>query len=388
MRIAYVSTYPPSECGIATYTQYLSSAVAGKGKEIRVLGQLGAKGKDVFEVYSPTDNDIAAKLFFYTQRLAPDVVQIEHEFGLFGDQRGVQIVEYLIRCNLSDTPVVTTFHTVFSDLKFEEKIIVQHMLNLSSCIIVHEEFQKELLQSQYTCPNPIKVIPHGVRTVKTIDNAKELLGLEGKKVLLLAGYLRSTKNFERIVSILPDLIDANPNMVLLIASRSRINEYSKYREELYQHIENIEMPKYIKVLHGKFPQETLDVILSAADIMALPYTKGGQSGVLAQASAMNLPVVTSDLRSFKNWIFDVNGGLYAESNEEYVSHITRLLKDDELRYEFMDNIQRSNLERNWDVIASKHLELYKDLIKAPISGSEFFYKSKQDSIDLKLKASL
>ena len=64
MRIAYISTYPPTECGIATYTQYLSESVASKGKEIRILAQVGAKGDEVFEVYTPQDKDIAAKLFF------------------------------------------------------------------------------------------------------------------------------------------------------------------------------------------------------------------------------------------------------------------------------------------------------------------------------------
>jgi len=373
MRIAYVSTYPPSECGIATYTQYLSDAVAGKGKEIRILSQFGAHGKEVFEVYSTTDKDIAAKLFFYVERLSPDVVHVEHEFGLFGDQRGVQIIEFLIRCNLSETPVITTLHTVFEDLKFEEKIIVQHILNSSSVIIVHESFQKEILLSNYECSNPIEVIPHGVRKAKIVENAKELLDLEGKKVVLLAGYMRSTKNFERIISLLPDLVKNNSDMMLLIATRSRINEHSNYRDEFYKMVDDAKCNDHVKVLYGKFPQETLDTILSASDVLALPYIKGAQSGVLSQASALFLPVVTSDLPSFKNWIFSVNGGFYAESDEEYVSHITRLLKDDELRFEFMENIKKSNLERNWDVIADKHLSIYQKVIKAPISGAKFYY---------------
>ncbi len=383
MRIAYVSTYPPSECGIATYTQYLSESVAEKGKEIRILSQLGANGENVFEVFSPTDKDIAAKLFFYVERLSPDVVHIEHEFGLFGDQRGVQIVEFLIRCNLADTPVITTLHTIFEDLKYEERIIVQHILNCSSSIIVHDFFQKEILIANYDCPNPIEVIPHGVRDVEFVENAKELLSLENKKVLLLAGYMRSTKNFEKIINLLPRLIKNIPDFMLLIATRSRINEHSKYGEELYQLIENSEYQEYIKVLHGKFPQKTLDAILSASDLLALPYTKGAQSGVLAQASAFNLPVITSDLQSFKNWIFEVNGGLYAESDDEYISHISRLLNNDELRYDFMDNIKQSNLERNWNAIADRHLLLYKKAIKSPTSRADFFHleSTKQHKID-------
>jgi glycosyltransferase involved in cell wall biosynthesis len=377
MRIAYISTYPPTECGIATYTQYLSNSIAGKGKEIRVLAQIGATGTNVFEVYAPHDKDIAAKLFFHVERHAVDIVHIEHEFGLFGDQRGVQIVEFLIRCNLADTPVVVTLHTVFEDLKYEEKIIVQHILSLSSVIIVHESFQKDILLANYDCLKPIEVIPHGVREVKKLENAKELLGLKGKRVLLLAGYMRSTKNFEKIISLLPRLVEKNKDLVLLMASRSRINEHSAYKEELYGSIENIGLEKHVKILYGKFPQFTLDTILSAADVMALPYCKGAQSGVLAQASAFLLPVVTSELRSFKNWIKEVQGGFYASNDDEYISHITNLLQDDDLRAEFQANIEENNRGKNWTVIASKHIKLYDSLLVPPIKGAQFYYRPDQ-----------
>ncbi|RUT79795.1 glycosyltransferase [Ancylomarina longa] len=373
MRIAYVSTYPPIECGLATYTKYLSDSVRRAGKEVFIFSQLGAQGKDVYEVYSPKANDIAGRLFFYVERLAPDIVHIEHEFGLFGDQRGVQIVEFLIRCNLSETPVVTTMHTVFEDLKFEEKIIVQHLLDLSSSIIVHESFQKDILLKNYKISNPIHVIPHGVREVRRNENAKELLGLQGRDVLLLAGYIRSTKNFERIFNILPELIRKNKNMVLLMAARNRINEHSPYKLELYQKLKDQYYSDHIKVLFGKFPQSSLDNILCAADIMALPYIKGGQSGVLAQASAFHLPVVTSQLKSFKDWVLEVQGGLIAESDEDYIRHITNLFQDDDLRNQLKENIKISNKQRNWTVIGKQHLKLYNKLIKPPISNAEFYY---------------
>ncbi|NOU58253.1 glycosyltransferase [Marinifilum caeruleilacunae] len=375
MRITYVSTYPPTECGIATYTQYLSNSVANYGKEIRVLAQIGAKGNHVFETYAPHDKDIAAKLFFHVERHSPDIVHVEHEFGLFGDQRGVQIVEFLIRCQLADTPVVVTLHTVFEDLKYEEKNILQHILNFSTAIVVHESFQKEILLQTYECPKPIVVIPHGVREVERVKHAKNLLGLEGKQVLLLAGYMRSTKNFEKIIKLMPQLIERNKDLVLLMASRTRINEHSMYKEKLYREIDQMGLKEHVKILYGKFPQYTLDTILSAADVMALPYSKGAQSGVLAQAAAMLLPVVTSELMSFKNWINEVRGGFYASSDDEYVSHISHLLQDDDLRTEFQNNIRENNKKISWTNIASRHIKLYRNLLKSPVAGAQFYFRS-------------
>ena len=105
--------------------------------------------------------------------------------------------------------------------------------------------------------------------------------------------------------------------------------------------------------------------------MALPYIKGGQSGVLAQASALLLPVVTSDLKSFKDWISNVKGGFYAKTDEDYITHITNLLQDDDLRMDFQNNIRQNNKKLYWTEIASKHINFYSKLITPPIKGADF-----------------
>ena len=67
MRVCYISTYPPIECGIASYTKYLSESVQNLNHEVIIVSQNGAKGDNVFPVYSPLDNDIATKLFHITE---------------------------------------------------------------------------------------------------------------------------------------------------------------------------------------------------------------------------------------------------------------------------------------------------------------------------------
>ncbi|MFA8437153.1 MAG: glycosyltransferase [Marinifilaceae bacterium] len=387
MRITYISTYPPIECGIATYTQYLSDAVKDAGKEVRILSQQGAQGADCFEVYSPYDKDIAFKLFQLVEKQTPDLVHIQHEFGLFGDQRGIQIVEFLIRCRAINTPVVVTFHTVYENLNRIERMVTQHILNECSAVIVHEDFQREILIKDYQVTTPIEVIPHGVRNVQPIDGAKSILGLEEKKVVLLAGYFRATKNFERIIKLFPKIVEREPDAVLLFAARNRINEYAEYQQEIYQLISQSPVKDHIMVLDGKFPQYTFDAILSAADVMTLPYVKGAQSGVLAQASALHLPVVTSDLDSFKLWIEDVGGGFYSGSDDEFVSNILNILQDQKLRKKLQRNIQKKNLKLNWDVIAEKHLKLYGSLITSHYKEAKFFYLDERKSLVQKPKTS-
>lgn len=84
MRIGFISTYPPIECGIATYTQYLTDALRKQKMDIYVVSHCGGKGRGVFPAFDYEDGDLAEKAFSMMTRLTPDIVHIQHEFGLTG----------------------------------------------------------------------------------------------------------------------------------------------------------------------------------------------------------------------------------------------------------------------------------------------------------------
>ncbi len=376
MRIIYISTYPPIECGIATYTHYLQNKIKNKAVEVYILSQTGAKGKNVFEAYNPDDKDIAYKLFHLVSKLTPDLIHIQHEFGLYGYDRGVQIVDFLLRCKLASIPVVTTLHTVYKNPKWKEHVITSEILKLSKTIIVHENYQAEFIKSEYKCLNPVHVIPHGVRDIKAIEGAKELLGLSGKKVVLLAGYFRTTKHFEKLIDIFPDVLAKVKNAVLLIACKLRIAEHNEKRNQLLRMMRFLDNKDHIRILKGQFPQHTLDTIMSAADVVVMPYSAGAQSGMLAQFSAFHIPAVTSDLLSFKLWNKNTGGGITSFANEDFVVNICKIIDNEYLAPEMRANIKQSNQKKYWDVIAAKHLRIYENLIVKEDEIAEFFYVPK------------
>ena len=97
MRIGVVSTYPPIECGIATYTKYLTDALKKLGHEPYIFSQYGCKGEKSFGCYSQSGKDIAANIFIMAAKMTPDVIHIQHEFGLYGAPKGIQIIELILR---------------------------------------------------------------------------------------------------------------------------------------------------------------------------------------------------------------------------------------------------------------------------------------------------
>ena len=373
MRIIYISTYPPIECGIATYTHYLQKEIKNNLAEVYVLSQNGAKGENIFEAYSPDDKDIAYKLFHLVSKLTPDLIHIQHEFGLFGHDRGIQIVDFLLRCKMASIPVVTTLHTLYKSPAWKERIITNEILRLSKEIIVHETYQEEFLKSEYNYLQKINIIPHGVRKIKPIDNAKELLALNDKKVVLLAGYFRTTKHFEKLVDIFPDVLLKQKNAVLLIACRLRIAEHNEKRNQLLRMMRYLDNKDHIRILKGQFPQHTLDTIMSAADVVVMPYSAGAQSGMLAQFSAHQIPVVTSDLLSFKLWNENTKGGFTSYNDEDFVENICKILGDEKLQSQMKSNIQQHNKNVYWDITASKHMQIYKKIIIDNDEIAEFFY---------------
>ena len=136
---------------------------------------------------------------------------------------------------------------------------------------------------------------------------------------------------------------------------------------------NFESSNNIKILRGQFSQHTLDTIMSAADVVILPYSAGAQSGMLAQFSAFKIPIVSSDLLSFKLWNKSTKGGISSFSTNDYINNIYKIISDDELAYKMRTNISFNNELRYWDVIAEKHINIYKNIIESDNNISEFCY---------------
>jgi glycosyltransferase involved in cell wall biosynthesis len=361
MRIAYVSTYPPIECGIATYTDFLVQAMARTPNELHVISQNGAMGKHVHGVYDPESGSIAHSIFNMTVKFTPDIIHIQHEFGLYGEFDGIAVLDLIYRFKSTKTPVVVTFHTVIPEPDYRKKMIVEIMCRELDAIIVHESSHVDLLKKVYGADgSKICLIPHGARKMTPVQDAKTKLNLENKKVILLVGYFRPSKCFDRVVDIFPRILEKCPEAWLVVSGKMRGLEYSEYRNTLFQKIADSSAQDRIEVFRGQFPQNTFDTIISASDVMVFPYSAGAQSGVMAHAFAFGKPVVTSDLPAFKNAMRESNCGFSVATDEEYVDRISELLNDKELYDRCSANATKYVQEEiSWDIIARKTLEVYK-----------------------------
>ena len=369
MRIGFISTYPPIECGIATYTQYLTEALRGKGADVYIVSHIGGAGPQVFPTFDYEDGDLAEKAFSAMIRFTPDVVHIRHEFGLYGKHYGVSVIPLILQFQLLGIPVVTTLHTVYQELGSSHRLILDSILHNSNRVVVHEKYQHRVLSDFFPADlvKKIHTIPHGARLVDPIPDAKRRLGLPSdRKVILLIGYIRPSKNFELIVDIFPEILKLYPKALLVMAGKTRGQEFVEYRNILFERIASSPAKDSIVIIRGQLPQQVFDTVLAAADVVALPYKIVSQSGILAHCLSFGRPLVTSRGRSLADTIGLAGAGVVCGSRSEFIEQIVRLLSDGEFAKRLSENGRR--FVRNtisWPMIAEKHLEIYKEITGIP-----------------------
>jgi 1,2-diacylglycerol 3-alpha-glucosyltransferase len=378
MRIGFVSTYPPLECGIGTYTQYLNTALRDAGNETFVISEYGAEGHAVFPVFHHGSTSFPRDVFDTSTRMTPDVIHIQHEYGLYGPHCGVEVVDLILRYRCVGLPVVVTLHTVEDTMSSAQELMLKHIIDECAAVIVHEAYQKETLLRYFGGMNhaekKIHVIEHGIRELAPIPDGKRKLDLEDKKVILLCGYFRPTKGFETIIDIFPQICEEVPDAVLVVAGKTRNIEFDDYRRELFTKLNESPRAESIEILRGQFPQHTFDTIIAASDVVVLPYECGGQSGIMAQCFAQGVPVVTSNLKGFKCLVERSQGGLVAESTADYKDMIVKMLRDEALQTDLRTHI-RAYIERQagWSKIARAHTDVYQSVVTTPYGKARYVY---------------
>jgi glycosyltransferase involved in cell wall biosynthesis len=375
MRIAFVSTYPPIECGIGTYTSFLVDALIRLPNEIRIISQYGAEGRHVYPSYCPRKDGIAAKIFNAAIKITPDIVHIQHEFDLYGELDGIAVLELIYRLKSTGTPVIATFHSVQREPEFRKKLILKTMCRELDGIIVHGQEHADILQTVFDAElSKVFLIPHGARDMGLIPDAKKKLDLEERKVILLVGYYWPTKSFDRIVDLFPYIAEEVPDAYLVLSGKLRMLEFNSYRRMLFEKINNSPARNRIEVFRGQFPQKTFDTILSAADIVVLPYTEGAQSGIMAHAMTFGKPVVTSNLPAFVDAIEESEAGFYAQTDDEYIDRIVTLLTDREV-YDRLSQNALTYIKENisWDIVAHKTINVYEQFDLKPECKTRYVF---------------
>ncbi len=263
--ILIITSYPPRECGIATYSQDLIAALKGKFNDSFLISICAIESENEKHSYTipikyilNTDQpDAFTKL---ANKINKDneisLVMIQHEFGFYKNNH-VEFGELLSSIN---KPIITAFHTVLSNPEESLKEMVKKICTISRSVIVMTHDSVKILTDEYgIAKERIEIIAHGTHLVPHTD--KEALKLKynlaGKKVLSTFGLLSSGKNIETTLHALPAIIRSNPDIIFLIIGKTHPSvikqEGYKYKNKLDEIVRILELQHHVQYLNYYLP---------------------------------------------------------------------------------------------------------------------------------------
>ena len=378
MKIAWLSSWPPRHCGIATYSGELVEALRQEHNDVHIICHPDGGSpneKNVYPVIDTEHHGWDEVLFDTVAEINPDVLHIQHEYGLYntsGDNASGLFRPLFRWKNERKFPVVVTYHSVYTKLSYMISSYMDVMQSIVDAGIVHAEYQWANLHANVSrIVDNVYVIPHGATVRKPISKteAKDVLGLKGKKVVGMLGWFTETKGFHRVLKMWDELsARLGSDTVLVLAGDARHGDPSQneYKKQLLELVETCEVKDRIKLVLGSFAPEDYDQMLASFDVMVMPYSFASQSGNLAHSFSHGVPVVITGIEGLKAEIESSGAGIAVPPGDdvELKRAISTIMQDDELRNEYskraLDYVRTTIA---WKITAQKHMKLYKGSIK-------------------------
>ncbi len=373
--IAYVATFPPRACGIATFTQDLTNAIdnlyspAITSKIIAInLNDTDAyhyPSKVIFEISQNRKSDYsdAAKLINENDDIK--LANIQHEFGLFGGKYGSNI---LILLKKLKKPAVVTFHTV---LPTPNDTLHKTVKNISAYVrhfIVMTHLAKMMLIDDYgISEEKIIVIPHGIhhRPFISSHDAKLKHGHSDRTIFTTFGFLSRGKGLEYVIEALPKVIEKFPNTLYMICGMTHPNVLKKegetYRNNLNRQIHQLGISKHVKFYNRYLSLDDLFKFLEITDIYISTSLDPNQavSGTLSYALGTGRPVISTAFSQAKELVTPKVGMLVPprDSNAFAQAMIEMLEREDGEKSPGMTAYQETR-HMTWQNVAIRYMNTF------------------------------
>jgi glycosyltransferase involved in cell wall biosynthesis len=368
-RIAFIGNYLPRQCGIATFTTDLCTAVAGEYGSARLFA-IPVNDPDSSYDYpervrlelSQEDETSYERAAEFLNFNGNDLVCMQHEYGIFGGAAGSHILTLLRRLKM---PLVTTLHTVLREPDSDQRAVLDEIAHLSDRLIVMSEHAACLLRDVYGVPaGKIDMIPHGVPDLPFTDPNyyKDLFGTPGKPVLLTFGLLSPNKGIENVIRALPRILEEHGDVVYIVSGAThphiRRREGEKYRDSLQALASELDVSSHV-IFNNRFvSSEELVEHVGAADIYITPYRQEAQvvSGTLAIALGAGKAIISTPYWHAKELLGDGRGVIVPFDDPGSIAAATiRLLDNDAERHAMRKRAYLHSRGTTWQKTAQAYM---------------------------------
>ncbi len=377
-RIALIGNFPPRRCGIATFTYDTRDAL------------LLAKPDLVVDVYAMddgnTDGTLPTQIMYISQddpiayakaaetlnASGADMAWLQHEFGIFGGPDGDMVIDFLDAIAL---PVAITLHTLLENPSPGQRRVMNALIQKASVLIVMAKKGRDILQRCYNVGcEKIQVIAHGIPDLPYIapDDAKPLVGLEGRKVILTFGLLSPEKGIGDMIEAMPQVVASCPDALYVILGATHPHVIAEngeiLRESLQVRATELGVDNHVRFIDAFVDLDHLTQYLQAADVYVTPYHNPDQitSGTLSYAVGLGKPVVSTAYVHAQELLGDGTGVIVPFKDPAgLAAAIIKLLHDDSYRAALSKRAHQVGRTMTWQRYANAALKAFAQIVSRP-----------------------
>lgn len=380
--ILFITSYPPRECGIATYSQDLIKALNNKfsgSLSIKVCALESGETKYLYpnEVRYTLNTSNTSEYEGMALAINNDkslrIVLIQHEFGFFHASEQA-FLKFLFEIT---KPVVIVFHTVLPNPDDTLKLKIRSIAAACDSIVVMTHSSANILVKDYGLSNQkLSVIPHGTHLVPHLSKKflKIKYGLEGRKVLSTFGLLSSGKSIETTIEALPAIVEKYPDVVFLAIGKThpevRKNEGEIYRDSLEQKVVQLNLIDHVVFVNTYVSLNDLLEYLQLTDIYLFTSKDPNQavSGTFVYAMSCACPIISTPIPHAKEILTDDTGIIIDfQDSKQLAEGVVKLFNDDSLRRNISSNTLHKIVPTAWENSAVAHAMLFERMAVSSIN---------------------
>jgi len=373
--IAFLSTYPPRECGLATFTQDLARELdkvklLNRPVVIAMSNDRYNYGSRVIMEIQQFDRESYINTAKAVNNTDIELVVIEHEYGIFGGEAGEYITDFI---NNLKIPFITTLHTVLPSPSEKQKEVLKFIGAKCSKIVTMAKNTIPVLESVYDIPaSKIEVIHHGVpyRIVEPREKLKKKYGFAGRNVISTFGLLSPGKGLEYGIEAIAKVAEKHRDVIYLILGQThpvvKREQGETYREMLVQLVDRLGIKEHVMFVDKYLTKDEIITYLQMSDIYMTPYLGRDQavSGTLAYAVGYGRVIVSTPYSYAREMLADGRGLLAEFRNADSLAEkIMYVLDNPKAKKEMEKRTLSVGMTMMWGNIANQYTKLFIDTLE-------------------------
>jgi len=366
-KIAFLSTYPPRECGLATFTEDLITAM-DKNSVVQSSIIAVAKNEDYVDsrvrcIVNQQDRSSYIKAALWANRQV-DLLIIEHEYGIFGGDCGEHVVDLAKELRI---PFIMTTHTVLLKPSAKQRTVLRELGRLSARVVSMAESSIPILTETYDIPaEKITFIPHGVPRMRmeSREQLKVQHGLQNKQIISSFGLISPAKGLEYGIKALAKVVAEYDNVLYLILGKTHpaVKESmgESYRQSLMDLAEHLGISKHVRFVDKYLTKEEVITYLQLSDMYLTPYLSEEQavSGTLAYAMGYGRVIISTPYRYAQEMLGNGRGLLAKFRDEDSLAFCMRTVLGNPTQKEAMEQKTMAvGRTMTWEKVAACYADL-------------------------------